>query len=92
MYSSLKSKDEFMLDTISLPIHLQFGNYYKAFVEGQMYKYFISSAFNGIPVHVEPISFFARTGNQRLSKNASGRTNQFLWPVHDGMTAGAVKG
>ncbi|MBW7456473.1 carbohydrate ABC transporter permease [Paenibacillus sepulcri] len=46
MYSSLKSKDEFMLDSVSLPGRLQFGNYYKAFVEGEMSQYFISSTLN----------------------------------------------
>nr|WP_255807833.1 carbohydrate ABC transporter permease [Cohnella mopanensis] len=45
-YSSLKTKDDFMLNSISLPTHLQFNNYYKAFVEGEMYKYFISSTLN----------------------------------------------
>lgn len=46
IYSSLKSKDEFMLNIISLPSHLQFKNYYSAFVEGKMYTYFISSLLN----------------------------------------------
>jgi raffinose/stachyose/melibiose transport system permease protein len=48
MYSSLKTKDEFMLNTISLPTHFQFMNYYKAFVEGKMYIYFISSSLNSL--------------------------------------------
>jgi raffinose/stachyose/melibiose transport system permease protein len=48
MYSSLKTKDEFMLNIISMPIKPQFHNYYKAFVEGKMYKYFISSSFNSL--------------------------------------------
>ncbi len=46
IYSSLKSKDEFMLNIISLPSKLHFENYYSAFVEGKMYTYFISSLFN----------------------------------------------
>ncbi|MCL6456909.1 MAG: carbohydrate ABC transporter permease [Gorillibacterium sp.] len=48
IYSSLKTKDEFMLNTISLPTKLHFSNYYKAFVDGKMYTYFISSSFNSI--------------------------------------------
>lgn len=48
MYSSLKSKDEFMLNSVSLPGSLQFVNYYKAFIEGEMYQYFISSSLNSI--------------------------------------------
>jgi ABC-type sugar transport system, permease component len=46
IYSSLKTKDEFMLNSVSLPHQLQFHNYYKAFVEGKMYQYFISSSLN----------------------------------------------
>jgi raffinose/stachyose/melibiose transport system permease protein len=48
IYSSLKTKDEFILNTISLPMNLQFSNYYKAFVEGKMYTYFLSSSLNSI--------------------------------------------
>lgn len=48
LYSSLKTKDEFMLNIISLPKHLQFGNFYKAFIEGKMYTYFISSVLNSV--------------------------------------------
>ncbi|MFC5529096.1 carbohydrate ABC transporter permease [Cohnella yongneupensis] len=48
VYSSLKSKEAFMLDSVSLPKVLHFSNYHKAFVEGKMYTYFISSAFNTI--------------------------------------------
>ncbi len=46
LYSSLKTKDEFMLDIISLPARPRLDNYYHAFVEGKMYTYFISSIFN----------------------------------------------
>ena len=49
-YSSLKTKDEFMLSIMSLPENPQFHNYYTAFVEGKMYTYFISSALNSIVV------------------------------------------
>lgn len=48
IYSSLKTKDEFMLSSLALPHHLEFHNYYKAFVEGGMSKYFISSALNSV--------------------------------------------
>ncbi|RKP46742.1 carbohydrate ABC transporter permease [Cohnella endophytica] len=48
VYSSLKTKDEFMLNSVSLPHRLQFHNYYKAFVDGKMYQYFISSALNTV--------------------------------------------
>lgn len=48
MYSSLKTKDEFMLDIISLPKKLQFQNYYDAFIKGKLYTNFISSAFNTV--------------------------------------------
>jgi len=46
IYSSLKTKDEFMLSSVALPQRLEFYNYYKAFVEGEMSQYFISSALN----------------------------------------------
>ncbi len=48
LYSSLKTKDEFMLNIISLPEHLQFNNFYRAFIEGKMYTYFISSVLNSV--------------------------------------------
>ncbi len=48
IYSSLKTRSEFMLDTVSLPAGIQFKNYYSAFVEGRMYMYFRSSLFNSI--------------------------------------------
>lgn len=46
VYSSLKTKDEFMLDAVRLPQQWAFRNYYKAFVEGDMSQYFVSSALN----------------------------------------------
>ncbi len=48
MYSSLKTKDEFMLNIIALPKSPQFHNYYTAFIEGKMYTYFFNSFFNTI--------------------------------------------
>ena len=48
MYSSLKTKDEFMLDIMSLPGSLNFDNYYTAFVEGEMHVYFANSIFNSV--------------------------------------------
>lgn len=48
MYSSLKTKEEFMLDIISLPKHPQFQNYYDAFVKGKLYTNFASSAVNTV--------------------------------------------
>ena len=45
IYSSLKTKSEFMLNIVSLPAHPQFKNYYTAFFEGKLYTYFISSSF-----------------------------------------------
>lgn len=50
MYSSLKTKDEFMLNIISLPARPQFKNYFTAFIEGKMYTYFKSSLFNSVIV------------------------------------------
>jgi raffinose/stachyose/melibiose transport system permease protein len=47
-YSSLKTKEEFMLNIISPPRILHFDNYYTAFVGGKMYTYFFNSALNGI--------------------------------------------
>lgn len=48
IYSSLKTKEEFMLNTLSLPLHPQFKNYITAFVEGKMYTYFVSSLLNSV--------------------------------------------
>lgn len=48
LYSSLKTKDEFILNIISLPKNIQFDNFYKAFIEGKMYTYFISSVLNSV--------------------------------------------
>ncbi|TVY03376.1 carbohydrate ABC transporter permease [Cohnella terricola] len=48
IYSSLKTKDEFMLNAVKLPAHPEFRNYYKAFVEGKMAHYFISSGLNSV--------------------------------------------
>lgn len=45
-YSSLKTKEEFMLDIVSLPAHLQFENYRSAFIDGKLYVNFLSSALN----------------------------------------------
>lgn len=46
IYSSLKTKDEFMLDIMSLPAAPNFHNYYSAFVDGKLYMNFISSTLN----------------------------------------------
>ena len=48
MYSSLKSKDEFMLSIVALPETVHFENYYTAFIEGKMYTFFISSILNSV--------------------------------------------
>ena len=48
LYSSLKTKDEFMLNIMSLPQAPQFGNYYTAFVKGKMDVYFLNSLFNSV--------------------------------------------
>lgn len=48
IYSSLKTKDEFMLDIMALPQHPQLGNYEKAFVDGKMHTYFFNSIFNTV--------------------------------------------
>ncbi len=58
MYSSLKTNEEFMLDILALPKHLQFGNYVKAFIEGKMYTYFLNSLFNTI-IPVMLVIFFS---------------------------------
>lgn len=50
MYSSLKTKSEFMLNIVSLPAAPQFENYYRAFVEGKLYTYLISSLLNSFTV------------------------------------------
>jgi len=46
VYSSVKTKEDFMMDIVSLPARIQFKNYYSAFIEGRLYMNFISSAFN----------------------------------------------
>lgn len=46
LYSSLKTKDEFMLSILTLPKNPQFGNYYTAFVKGKMDVYFLNSLLN----------------------------------------------
>lgn len=48
IYSSLKTKDEFMLDIMALPQNPQLGNYEKAFVDGGMQTYFLNSIFNSV--------------------------------------------
>ena len=48
LYSSLKTKEEFMLNIVSLPVKPQFDNYFTAFVEGRMYTYFTSSILNSV--------------------------------------------
>ena len=48
MYSSLKTKEEFMLDIVSLPKHLQFQNYFDAFIHGKLYVNFFSSICNTV--------------------------------------------
>lgn len=48
MYSSLKTKDEFMLDIIALPKSPRLNNYYAAFVDGKMQTYFANSIFNSV--------------------------------------------
>ena len=46
LYSSLKTKEEFMLNIMALPKVPQFGNYYTAFVKGKMDIYFFNSLLN----------------------------------------------
>ena len=48
VYSSFKTKEEFMLDIVSLPRQIQFGNYYKALIEGKLYINFLSSILNSV--------------------------------------------
>ena len=73
IYSSLKTKEEFMLSSLALPRHLEFHNYYKAFVEGEMGKYFVSSALNSV-VTVIAVVFLAFCSAYALSRlNFRGR-------------------
>lgn len=58
MYSSLKTKEEFMLDIIALPKAPRLNNYYTAFVDGKMYNYFANSIFNSF-ITVALVIFFA---------------------------------
>ena len=48
VYSSFKTKDEFMMDIVSLPQNIQFNNYIKAWVEGKLHVNFVSSLLNSI--------------------------------------------
>ena len=48
VYSSFKTKEEFMLDIVALPQQIQFANYIKAVVEGKLYVNFISSGLNSV--------------------------------------------
>ncbi|MFI3172620.1 MAG: carbohydrate ABC transporter permease [Eubacteriales bacterium] len=45
LYSSLKTKEEFLLDTLSLPTELQIGNYIQAFKIGNLWLAMGNSAF-----------------------------------------------
>jgi len=67
VYSSLKTKEEFMLDPVKLPGKPEFRNYYKAFVEGEMAQYFISSALNTV-VTVAVVVFLAFCAGYALSR------------------------
>lgn len=46
VYSSLKSKEEFLLDAISFPKVMQFDNYVKAITSGDLFTAAANSAFN----------------------------------------------
>ncbi len=46
LYSSLKSNQEFALNTVSLPKELHFENYVQAIIEGNIGSYFKNSMFN----------------------------------------------
>lgn len=48
IYSSLKSSEEFALDTVALPTALHFENYKLAIIEGHISTYFMNSMFNTI--------------------------------------------
>lgn len=48
MYSSLKTKEEFMLDIIALPKNPQFNNYRTAFLDGNLSTYFLNSILNSV--------------------------------------------
>jgi raffinose/stachyose/melibiose transport system permease protein len=48
LYSSLKTKQEFALDIISLPKVLHFGNYISAIKIGKMHLFFGNSLFNSV--------------------------------------------
>lgn len=48
IYSSFKTKDEFMMDIMSLPQQPQLGSYEKAFSSGSMQTYFFNSIFNTV--------------------------------------------
>lgn len=67
MYSSVKTKEDFMMDIVSLPTKIQFKNYYAAFIEGRLYMNFISSAFNTV-ITVIFVLLFAFTIGYALSR------------------------
>jgi ABC-type sugar transport system, permease component len=48
IYSSFKTKEEFMLNIVSLPNQIQFDNYIKAWVEGKLHVNFVSSLLNSV--------------------------------------------
>lgn len=48
IYSSLKTDKEFALDILSLPKTLQWGNYVKAFIAGNMGTYAVNSLLNSV--------------------------------------------
>ena len=48
IYSSFKTKNEFMNDIVSLPNAIQFDNYIKAWVEGKLHVNFMSSILNSV--------------------------------------------
>jgi len=73
MYSSVKTKEDFMMDIISLPVRIQFKNYYTAFIEGKLYMNFISSTFNTV-ITVFFVLLFAFTIGYALARcNFKGR-------------------
>lgn len=46
VYSSLKSQQQFAVDTVGLPQQLHFSNYVQAITEGKLAGYFLNSMFN----------------------------------------------
>lgn len=48
IYSSFKTKEEFMMNIVSLPEQIQFDNYIKAWVEGKLHVNFVSSLLNSL--------------------------------------------